>query len=412
MANATSPARGSGPTAAVALVYASTAIQWVSYALLAVVLPFRFEALGISVFDYGVAIAILAFGMLLTEGVWGVLAFRLGNGRTIAVLGIAVALLYVLVGVSTTFLELAVSLGLLGAVFIFEVPLMRWMALTALGPGTEGRGTGLYGVISGVGLVVGTALGPIIFVEFGFAVLTVCIVASYSIGVGLTVLLPWHQVALPARQSGFTRQVRSVFTRPFVMVAWLVILAFIAKSLVWNFLQYYSVSLFQGTPSDAGYVIGAAQAVSLVAGVLLGILVDRWGPGRSTPFGFVVVAVGALATLLSTSYVEMVGATLLFSAGVGWLSASLLPLALSPVPRASQGTAVGVFGSFEDFGLLIGPILIGAVYAGYGARNIFLVVGVLAFVGALTSLLFYRSDRRTALEPGTVGTREARPEDG
>jgi MFS family permease len=397
------------PSVAVSLVYASSAVTWTSFALLGVVLPFRFQALGLSVVEYGVAIAILALGMLLTESFWGVLAFRIGNIRPIVGLGIVVVLIYAAIGFSTTFLTLAVSLGLLGALVIFPVPLMRWMALTALGPGTGGRGTGLFGLFFGTGIVAGTALGPFIYVDFGFTVLTVVIMASYSAGVALTVFLPWDQVALPRREPGFTRHVRAVFTTPFVIAAVLVVLALLVKSLVWSFLQYYSVTPFQGTPTEAGYVIGAAQATSLVAGVLLGILVDRWGPGRSAPFGFVLMALGTCGTLFSSTYSEMVGATMLFAVGVGWLSAGLLPLALSPVPRPLQGTAIGVFGSFEDFGLLIGPILISTVYATYGVRSVFLTVTLLAVAGAVVSLLSYRSPRATPLDSGGTGAAEPHP---
>jgi len=403
MAENSPPAPNYHVSAAVGLVYASTAVSWASYALLAVALPFRFQALGLSVVEYGVAIASLALGMLLTESVWGVLAFRLGNPRTILALGVASALLYAVIGVSTTFVELAISLGLLGALFIFQVPLMRWMALTALGPGTGGRGTGLYGLFSGAGIVVGTALGANLFVSFGFVDLTVIVVASYAVSLLLMILMPWNRVTLPPRQPGLARQVRAVFTRPFAIVASLVILAFIAKSLVWNFLQYYSVLLFHGTPSEAGYVIGAAQATSLVAGAALGILVDRWGPGRSTPFGFVLLTLGAFGTLFSSSYAEMVGTTMVFSAGVGWLSASLLPLALAPVRRPLQGTAIGVFGSFEDFGLLIGPILISAVYAGLGAPSIFLAVGILTALGAVASFLLRRPEQGIPLASESTG---------
>jgi len=394
------------PSVAVSLVYVSSAVTWTSFALLGVVLPFRFQALGLSVVEYGVAIAILALGMLLTESFWGVLAFRIGNVRPIIGLGIVVALIYAAIGVSTTFPTLAISLGLLGALVIFPVPLMRWMALTALGPGTGGRGTGLFGLFFGAGIIAGTTLGPFIYVDFGFTVLTVAIVASYSVGVALTVFLPWDKVALPPREPGFTRHVRAVITRPFVIAAVLVVLALLVKSLVWSFLQYYSVTPFHGTPTEAGYVIGGAQATSLVAGVLLGILVDRWGPGRSAPFGFVLMALGTFGTLLSSSYGEMVGSTMMFAVGVGWLSAGLLPLALSPVPRPLQGTAIGVFGSFEDVGLLIGPILISTVYATYGVRTVFLVVALLAVAGALVSLLSYRPTRGIPLESGSTVSAE------
>lgn len=374
------------------LVYASTALSWFSYALLVVVLPFRFQSLGLSVVQYGIAVAILALGMLVTEGLWGVLAFRIGKIRTILSLGIVVALVYAATGVSDTFLTMAVSLGLLGAFGIFQVPLIRWIALTAFGPGTGGRGTGIFGLFAGAGLVAGTALGPIFFVEFGFAALTILVIAFYLMGLALLVLLPWQQVSLPPRQSGFVRHVREVLTRPFVLAASLAVFAFFARALVWNFLQYYSVALFHGTPSDAGYVIGAAQAASLLAGVLLGTVVDRWGPGRSTPFGFVLLALGAFGTSLSSSFAEMTGATIVLAIGAGWLSASILPLALGPVRLQSQGTAVGVFGTFEDFGLLLGPILIGAVYAAYGVSSIFVVVGAVTLAGLVFSLMLGRVD--------------------
>ena len=392
---------GFRPTTALSLVYASSAVVWASYALLAVALPFRFQSLGLSVVQYGIAVAALALGMLVTETVWGVLAFRIGNVRTLLALGIAVTLVYLAIGVSDTFLTLAISLGLLGALIIFQVPLLRWMALTALGPGTGGRGTGIYGLFSGGGMVVGTTLGPLLFVEFGFAALMYLVVGTYAVGVALIVLLPWRRVALPPRQSGFVRHVREVVTQPFAFAASLVVLALLARTMVWNFLQYYSVSLFHGAPSQAGYVIGAAQGTSLVAGVVLGTLVDRWGPGRSVPFGFGLVVLGALGTFFSSSYGEMVGATMVFATGAGWLAASLLPLALGPVPLRLQGTAVGVFGSFEDFGLLVGPLLMGFAYAAYGAESIFLVAGAVALAGALISLFVSTADRGAPLRPAT-----------
>lgn len=388
------------PTVAVSLVYASSAVLWASYALLVVALPFRFQALGLSVVQYGIAVAALALGMLATESVWGVLAFRLGNLRTVLGLGIAVVLVFLAVAVSNTFPALTVSLALLGALIIFQAPLMRWMALTALGPGTAGRGTGIYGLFFGAGLVAGTALGPFLFVEYGFATLMVIVIATYAVGLAMMVVLPWGQVTLPPRQPGFVRHLRGVFTRPFILAAVLVALALLSRTLVWNFLQYYSVSVFGGTPSQAGYVIGAAQAVSLVAGAVLGVLVDRWGPSRSAPIGFALVMAGAFGTWLSSSYSEMVGATLVLAVGAGWLAASLLPLALGPVPLRLQGTAVGVFGSFEDLGLLVGPVLLSAVYAAYGASSMFLVAGAVALAGAVLSSLLPRHDAESTAGQG------------
>jgi predicted MFS family arabinose efflux permease len=369
----------------VSLVYASTAVIWAAYSLLVVVLPFRFESLGLSVIQYGVALAVFALGMLATESIWGVLAFRIGNRRTVLVVGTAVGLLYLAVGLSTTFLTLAVFLGLLGALSVFPVPLFRWMAIIAGGPGTGGAGTGRYGLFFGAGTSIGAALGPLLFVEVGFSALVVIVLGTYAAGLGLMAALPWRETRLPRTEPGFLSQVRRVFTTPFLWVAALVVLDFVAYTLIGNFLQIYSVSAFHGTPTAAGYVIGASRATLVLAGFLLGGLVDRYGPLRTVPPGFVLLALGVFGTLLSASYAEMVAATLVFAVGSGWLSASLLPMVLAPVPLPLQGTAVGVFGSFEDFGLLVGPILISAVYAAYGTNLTFMVVGGVALGGVLLS---------------------------
>jgi MFS family permease len=374
-------------------VYLSTVLSMVSYALIIVALPFRFQQLGLSVFQYGTALAVYAFGMLATESLWGALAFRIGRPWPIALLGGVVAAILLSIGLSSSFSSFAITLGLLGMFVIFPVPLMRWLALTARGPGTGGSGTGRYGLFFGAGLVVGTAAGPFVFVQVGFLPLALGAVALSVASTLVLAVLPWKEVGLPPRELGTLRQVRAVLTRHLAACSLLVVLYFVTYSLTVNFLQYYSVTLFGGTPAEAGYVIGAARATSLVAGFLLGPLTDRWGAAQVAPAGFLLMVAGTLGTLFANSYAEMVAATLVLGVGAGWLSASLLPLALGPVPRPAQGTAIGVFGSFEDLGLLIGPVLIGAVYATYGATRIFPVVAAVGLLGVGVALMLRRNAR-------------------
>jgi predicted MFS family arabinose efflux permease len=378
------------PARALVAIYASTTASMAAYSLELIALPFRFQQLGISVVEYGVVLAVYALGMLATESVWGVLAFRIGNPRTIAGLGAVVTVLLALAGVVNSFGSFALTLGLVGMFLIFPIPLLRWLALTAGGPGTAGTGSGRYGLFFGLGLVVGAPLGPLLFVEVGF--LTLALVAAFIYAVSVAVLLsfPWTTVRLPPRESRPLGEVRDLFTRHFSLSAFTVVQFFVVYSLVINYLQYYSVDLFHGTASQAGYVIGAARGTSLIAGVLLGGVSDRWGPGRTAPFGFLLMVAGTLATAVSTSYAEMVGSTVVFAVGAGWLSASLLPVALGPIRRSAQGTAVGVFGSFEDLGLLVGPILIGAVYSSFGAESIFPVVAAVGLSGCTSAFVLRR----------------------
>jgi predicted MFS family arabinose efflux permease len=361
-----------------------------AYSLITVALPFRFQALGLSVLQYGTVLAVYALGMLVTESLWGVAAFRIGRASVLSGLGALVAVVVVAIGLAQSFLAFAATLGLLGMFAIFPIPLGRWLAVTARGPGTGGSGSGRYGLFFGLGLVAGTSTGPLVYVEFGFLSLAIASAAIFLTASLLLASIRWREVGLPPRDRGTLAQVRDLLHRHFLLCSALVVFYFLAYTLTINFLQYYSVSLFGGTPTDAGYVIGASRGVGVVAGLLLGPTVDRWGPERTSPLGFLLLAAGALGTFFAVGYGSMVAATLLFSVGTGWLSASILPLALGPVPRSVQGTAVGVFGSFEDLGLLIGPILIGSVYSAYGAHSVFPVVAGLALGGCAFALVLPR----------------------
>lgn len=372
-----------GATSPVAArVFLSTICSMFSYSILVVVLPFRFEALGLSLVEYGLALAIYALGMLVTEGLWGAAAFRLGRPRPLVALGVAVILVIVAVGLSRTFVEFALTLGAYGALVVFPVPLGRWLALTAGGPGTGGQGTGRYVFFFGIGLALGSAVGPLAYIGLGFFAVAMISVVGFAASVVLLALVPWAKAGLPPRPKGLLAQLPGVFTRHFAVCATLVTLAYLAFSLPTNFLQYYSVGVFHGTGAESGYVIGAVRATQMVSGALLGSQVDRFGPSRSAPFGFAVLAIGAAGTFFAQNYAEMVLATLGFAAGSGWLFATFLPLVLEPVPPSQQGATVGTFGSFEDLGLLVGPIVISTIYASRGPGTVFLSIVVVTLVGA------------------------------
>ncbi len=374
--------------------YFSTMGTWAAYALVIVVLPFRFAALGLSVLEYGAVLAVYALGTLVTEGLWGYFAFRLGSSPAILLLGGLTATVMFALILPVTFLGFAALLGLYGLLVVYSTPLIRWMGMTASGPGTESRGLGRLSLFFGLGLSGGTALGPVIYTVWGFQFDVMIATVVFIVSTIPLALLPWSSLSLPRATRSGRQPLASLFERGFVMAAIVVVLYFIAYSLVTNFLQYYSLGLFHGTIEEAGYTIAAARAAALVTGVLLGATIDRWGTGRAAPVGFALLALGALGTALSGSYSEMVLATMVLASGSGWLGVTLLPLALARIPRAEQGTAVGVFGSFEDLGLVLGPILLGAVYSSCGAWFMFPVTAGIALSALVLSLLGWRMTGR------------------
>ena len=367
-------------------VYLYTMGTWASYALVIVVLPFRFQDLGLSVVEYGIALAVYAFGTLATEGLWGYLAFRIGSVRWLGSLAVVTAVSLFALGFTSSFPLLVALLGIYGALVVYSTPLMRWIGMTASGPGTASRGIGLLGLFFGAGMTAGTAVGPVLYSLGGFWLNLYAGTALLLVSTIPLLLVRWDAVSLPQGRPRADRSLKALLERRFALATALVVLFFMVLTLETSFLQYYSIDLFGGTVEEAGYVIGAGRAVALVSGVVLGGFVDRWGHSRAAPLGFLLLAVGAVGTWASASYGEMVAATLVLACGVGWLSVSLLPMALSSILPEHQGTAVGVFGSFEDLGLILGPLVFGLVYANLGARDLFPVAAALALLGGILAL--------------------------
>jgi len=66
---------------------------------------------------------------------------------------------------------------------------------------------------------------------------------------------------------------------------------------------------------------------------------------------------------------------------VSYSSPSISLIMLSKIASKEKlGITMGIYGSFEDLGLIIGPLLFGFVWEAYGAQNIYLITAVSAFL--------------------------------
>ncbi len=148
--------------------YLATLGTWAGYAVLVVVLPFRFQALGLSVVEYGAALAVYALGTLGTEALWGYFAFRIGSARALGALGALTAVSMIALGFAQSFVVFAFVLGVYGMLVVYSTPLLRWIGMTASGPGRQSQGLGLLGLFFGVGLSAGTSVGPLLYSVGGF----------------------------------------------------------------------------------------------------------------------------------------------------------------------------------------------------------------------------------------------------
>jgi len=217
-------------------VYFSVLGTWAGYALLVVVLPFRFQELGLTVVEYGAALAIYALGTLATEGLWGYLAFRIGSARSLGALGAVTAVSMLALGFARSFLVLSLLLGLYGMLVVYSTPLLRWIGMRASGPGKAGLGLGRLGLFFGVGLSAGTAVGPLIYSIGGFWTNVYVGTALFVISTIPLLFVPWGSVRLPLARPKGQSSLRALTERRFILAIVLVVLFFMIYTLVTNFL--------------------------------------------------------------------------------------------------------------------------------------------------------------------------------
>jgi MFS family permease len=378
------PADGSGRL--LLLVFTSIALMAASSSILAVSLPFRFLALNIPVVYYGIVVGGYALGMLVMETFWGTHAFRLVDRRLITLLGACVLGAILILNFLTTFATLLIDYTALGALVIYLVPLQRFVGMHAHGPSSEGQGVGRTWAFFGGGLAIGSAIGPLLFTTFGFEG-DILVSALFLVGAIIAALLtPWEAARLPKVPENVVSGFRSVLNIPFIRVSLIVVAAYAVYSLPGNYLPYYAVSFYGATQAETGYILGAGRVVSLLASFFLGSWGDRNGHPRAVLISFLLLAGGVVGTWFSPSALLMTISTLVLFVGAGWLATSLLPLALVPILNRNRGSAIGFYGSMEDLGLLIGPVLYGVIWSGWGAKTIFPVALVAALIGLVLTV--------------------------
>ncbi|WP_134629070.1 MFS transporter, partial [Pseudomonas aeruginosa] len=140
-----------------------------------------------------------------------------------------------------------------------------------------------------------------------------------------------------------------------------------------------------------GLLVSAAQLVPIVGLLVAGELLDRYSERLVVGLGTLIVALALCASLWATDYLTI----LLFLVVVGAGYSTAQPGGSKSVSRWFAKTQLGFAMGIRQAGLPLGGALSAALLpylAGiYGWRSAFLAGGLVAFLGALAFMLFYRT---------------------
>ena len=359
------------------------------------VLPLYVRSLGVDVMEWGLLAMAQGVGLILFEGLWGTLSDRLDRRKMLvsALFGMALVFpFYTVKGFVSYFFIFQFTIG---ALAVAIGPTARAIVADITPPESRGTYMGLWFAAFMFGNMLGPFLGTYLSEVMGYkyafyASSIVLILGSVVCAVALRDL-PRKEPQEEGLKVGVLQGLKALLKIPSVtMILLMTVAAFTGMPSIRSFLPIYASEKIGMSAVAIGGLVTLSAGMQLLVNPVLGRASDRLGQRRLMGLGL------AAATVMYLSYTQVVTPlqlSLVTLAMSAFMSVTTLGLTMlsKAVPRELSGMAMGIYGSCEDLGFIIGPIMYGFVWNAYSPSLIFLV-GAGTTVVALLLLLMIRED--------------------
>jgi MFS transporter, DHA1 family, tetracycline resistance protein len=375
-------------------------IDLVGFGLVIPLLPFYAERFAASPLQMTTLFATYSLMSMVTAPLWGRLSDRVGRRPVLMASMAAAALAYLWLAFASRLWMLFAARAFAGACAGNIAAAQAYIA-DVTPPERRAQGMGMIGAAFGLGFIIGPVLGGMIAGnDLATADLATpgLIAAGLSLAacLGVVLLLPESRSAASAPVShGRIAAVRAAFLQPalaqLLAVFFLAILAFAGMETTF---AWWGIAQFGWGPRPIGFVFFYVGLLSaLMQGVLIGPLTRRWGEEWLMLSGLALISLGLLALSLTRGLMPLAVALTALALGMGAMQPSLNSLISRRAGAAEQGEVMGVAQSVGSLSRVLGPLLAGALFTGFGHNSPFLWGAVLV-AGALA--IAWRVPRGTA----------------
>jgi DHA1 family tetracycline resistance protein-like MFS transporter len=364
-----------------ALLFVTVFLDQVGFGIVIPFLPLYAKMFGASGFEVGLLLAVYSAAQSLTSTWWGRLSDRIGRRPVIVASAAGTCIGFAIVGLAPTLAVVFAGRALLGANGIRVATAQAWVADTT--PLEErSRAMGLLGAVSGLGFVLGPAIGAVGILLGGMR-LPFFVSAGCAAGnaVFAAVLLPYAPpVAMQAstRARGGWRLIA-----PCMVVGFVLTYAF--SNIEATFAMFTKAELGLG-PAANGWLFGALGGVAaLTQAVLVGPLARRMDEPRRITLGLVILAAGAAALPLATSVAILLAPLAAIAIGFAIVSPSLTVWVSRRSPAERQGELLGLAQSASALARVAGPGIGGLLFDHVGHASPFRIAALVIGGAAVTA---------------------------
>ena len=366
------------------LVFAAVFMIMVGFGIVMPLLPFFTRELGGSSFDMGMLVTVWALAQVITAPRWGAFSDRVGRRPTIIVGLLGTAFAFLLIGLSTSLWMLYVARTLGGFISAATIPSAYAYVADVTPPERRSTMMGQMGAMFGLGFMLGPTIGAVMaplgisrafFAAALFALLTVVLIY-------FLLKEPENRTASAGGESRILQRLLVAVKKPYASLMWISLLIAFAGSVLLSVMAFFLIDRFDAQEAQVGLVftLNAATGV-FTQGVLIVLLVKKWGEVRTLRVGMICGMVGFLLFSFSPSMWILIMMAVLQSIGQS-LGRPLCISLLSRTTDMGQGTTMGLQSSFEALGRVVGPLWAGWLYQ-YSIQAPFLSAAAAFFLGII-----------------------------
>ena len=366
--------------AGLGVLFGTVMVDMMGFGIVLPLLPFYAEELGASPRWVTLIIAAFSVTQLLSAPIWGRFSDRLGRRRLLLIGLFASVLSYLLFALANNLWVLLLSRAAAGA-----AGGTLGIAQAYVADSTEGeeraRGLGFIGAASGLGIMLGPAIGGF-FSRYGLGV-----PGFVAAGLCLTnllaamVLLPESRHFSSGRADAAKGEaatvrlwLRSLSRFPLRLLLIVYVLTIGCFTSMTSVLALYTERVFAMTAVDMGLVFTLAGGVTvIVRGGLVGRIVERFGEPNTVRAGCLLLALGVGAIPFLADRWQLWFLVPSWAAATGLIFPSLHALISRNTDEHSQGSVLGGSQVAGGLGRVLAPLTADWLFELYSIESPFLV---------------------------------------
>jgi MFS transporter, DHA1 family, tetracycline resistance protein len=344
-------------TEALVPIYGVTLIDVLGTMIMVPLLPYLAQRFGASGFTVGLILTTSAVASVIAAPLWGSVSDRLGRKRIVLISQCVSLGGYLALATSRSLTMLFVARAVAG-IGGGNLGVTQSYIADVTDEKHRDRAYALFGVLFGVGIVLGPLLGGFL-IRFGLGVPFAAAAAIELVTIGLTIRFLPDQRQRTRQQPDVRAALATIVRIPDVRL--LIVRHFLFIFAVTYFFTIFALYLYRALhagPEVASWLLACAGAVGGIALlIVVGPLTRRFGDAVVAQIGL-GLSVLAYTALAFTPYVWAFGAALgVWAIGASSVEPTLTALLSEAAPEDERGAVMGFNDAANNLALIVGPPL-------------------------------------------------------